>query len=366
MPVTTSGQTEPTQEPLAVVDDNINQVLAERTEQTKILPLLFEAASRLEQHAEWLASTKGDAYIDNLIAARAYTFAESDLDAEVEYCLIDGFRVPRILHGEKVYLLVNEKQIPRKSSHLLKYIARLHIESGANRELKSVAGEVQKNFLGLKKRVSGRDVTVVYLNDDIEALNENTKQAAGEVEEIHLPKPSKTSWQWWHEYILAKYKKPTKADLSLAFWFGVVGHGSLTLGMAELASQVLDKPVSWGTALWMAGYSLVVCSHTSTYRNVVVNSATKFGRVANAQAVSMGNAWGVVFLATKGTVGEKFAAISFFTYKGISNNVSLLGQGLLNNFIKDFWFTALRFREKNRLNTGELLIRLNTLTVFSA
>jgi hypothetical protein len=314
-------------------------------QQETLVPELLAAAERLEQKAKSLIASRGEQGFQSLIDKNQFIVEDPILNIPMEYRMIDGVRVPRFLINDETYIIVDEKLISRNSKHLRQYISRTHIESGPGRPDINSDGEVKKNIFGRDKKKTGRNLTVIYLNDDVT-----------QVEALAKPKP--TQWRWWQEYFISKYKHPTIDAFTLALVTGVAMQGTLTLGATSLKSHVLGVDFSMIPTYWSMAYSLGIGTFISFYRNWTVNSGTRATRVLKSQAVSSLYAYGLVMAVTGGDFSDKLSAISVFTSEGAAKNVSILANGVMNNYAKDYWNQIPRLRETTRENAGTISFKV--------
>ncbi len=320
-------------------------MLAWSGKQEELVPHLLAAAERLEAEANRIMFTRGKEYLTELINTNHFIVEDPGTGISMEYRLIDGHRVPRILINDEVYIIVDEKIISRDSKHLQQYIARTHHESGQNRVQIDHEGQTQKTFFGNNKTIWGRNLTIVFLNDDVT-----------EVKKLAKPKP--TQWKWWKEYFVSKYKKPTMEDFSMALVTGVAMQGTLALGATALKSNLLGTEFSMIPTYWTMAFGLGVGTIISTYRNWAVNSGTRLTRVLKSQTLSSLYAVGLVLAVSDGSVGDRLSTISLFTTDGQAKNVSILANGMMNNYAKDHWNQIPRIRESTRQNAKLISFRV--------
>ncbi|OFZ17664.1 MAG: hypothetical protein A2Z20_00405 [Bdellovibrionales bacterium RBG_16_40_8] len=288
---------------------------------------LFESAERLEREAARIASLRGENYLKDLIDKNQFILEDSVFGINMSYRIIDNHRVPRFLINNETYIIIDEKIITRESKHLKQYIARIHIESGQNQSK------------------TGRNLTVVYINDDVTSVE-------------HLSKPKPTQWSWWKEYFISKYKRPTLSDVSMAVVTGMLMQGALTIGSTWVKHKMQGTEFSMIPTYWSMGFALGIGSFLSTYRNWAVNSGTRLTRVLKSQLVSSLYAVGLVMAVTDGSIGDRLSTISIFTAEGQAKDISLLANGVMNNYAKDYWAQISRLRETTRENAGNIAIKI--------
>jgi hypothetical protein len=254
--------------------------------------------------------------------------------------------MPRFLIDDEVYIIVDEKLIPRDSKHLKQYIARTHHESGAGRQkINKKTGLPEKTIFGNKKTTAGRNLTVLYLNDDVTHVEKN-------------PKPKPTQWHWWSQYFVSKYKNPTINDFTMAFVTGVALQGTLTLAMSYMKHKFLDVDFTMLPTYFTMAYGLGIGTFYSFYKNWTTNSGSRTTRILKQQVVSTFYAVGLVMGVTSGDWSDKTAAVSVFTTEGRAKGISILVNGISNNTVKDFQTQVPRLREKTRESAGLIKFRV--------
>ncbi|MCB0350075.1 MAG: hypothetical protein KDD38_02755, partial [Bdellovibrionales bacterium] len=310
-----------------------------------LVPELLAAAERLEAEAEKVVRARGEKYLTDLIRTNHFIVEDSELNIKMEYRLIDGHRVPRLLVHDEVYILVDEQIIPRNSKHLQQYISRTHHESGPNRVAIDKNGNPLKTIFGNDKKTTGRNLTVLYLNEDVTNVE-------------HLPKPKVTQWKWWKEYFISKYKKPTLDDVSMAFFTGFALQGALILAGSTVKNHFLGAAFTLAPTYWTMAYGQLVGTYYSTVKNWTINSGSKPSRIAKSQVVSTLYAVGLVMAVTDGSMADKLSTISLLTSEGRAKDVSILANGVMNNFAKDYWNQIPRIREQTRENANDLTFKI--------
>jgi hypothetical protein len=325
--------------------DAIDTEAQAKSEQTKqwadsqetILPLLLEAAVKLDEKANRLEQERGPKVVEQMIAKDQFMVDLAD-GGTAEYRLIDGQRVPRIVVGDASYILVDEKLISRDSPHLLQYIARAHIESGLGRVALDANGQPMKNMFGFPKRIGGRDLTVAFFNDDV-----------NNPEMVSMPKPHFTQWSWWKEYYLSKKKTPGKNDFSLALATGFGLQVGLTYGMTMVKAHELSLHLNWAPAIFTGLFGLTIGTFTSFYKNLTNKSISNFTRTLKRLFVSsLPYAYGVIIALAPGDMHHRLATISLFTAAGLSKNLSIWVNGIFNNIASSYWNGPISLREKSR------------------
>lgn len=334
----------------------IDSIVGQQAEDTKtwadereaILPQLLDVAARLEAEAKRIESLRGPQFLQTMIDKNQFMI-EIENFGTAEYRTIDGQRVPRILHNDQVYILVDEKLISRDSPHLRQYIARTHVESGASRVQIDKNGLPKLNAFGGFKRKSGRDLTIAFFNDD-----------ASSPEFVDLPKPHFTNWSWWKDYYYAKKKKPTWDDFTLAIFSGGVLQAGLTYAMTMTKHAYLGTAFSWTPVIFTGLFGITIGTFASTYKNFTNNSISNFTRTLKRQFVtSMPYAYGLVIAMAPGDMHSKLATISFLTAVGLSKNLSLQVNGLSNNTAGAYWSGISQIRDKSRESDGRIIVNLN-------
>jgi hypothetical protein len=343
--------------PAAAADlEEINAIANEQAEGTKawadqkesILPQLLEAAARLEAEARRIEELRGSDFLQGMIDKNQFMI-DVDNFGTAEYRMIEGKRVPRILHDDEVYILVDEKEISRDSSHLRQYIARTHIESGNGRVQMDENGKPKRNMLGGYKLEAGRNLTIVFFNED-----------ASTTEVVSMPKHHFTSWSWWKDYYYAKKKKPTWDDFTLALFSGGVMQVGLTFMMTMMKHHVLGTPISWTPALFTGIFGITIGTFASTYKNFTNNSISNVTRTLKRHFVSsMPYAYGLVIAMAPGEMHDKLAVVSLFTAVGLAKNLSLQVNGLSNNTASAYWSGINQIREKSRDSAGQITFNFN-------
>lgn len=315
------------------------------TQQEALVPHLLSAAERLDAEAARLTATRGEDYLTDLINRNQFIVEDAELGIRMEYRLIDGHRVPRLLIDDHVYIIVDEALISRKSKHLNQYVSRTHHESGQNRVKFDKDDMPVKTMFGRDKTVSGRDLSILFLNEDVANL------------EV-LPKPKATQWKWWREYFISKYKQPTLEDFSMALVTGAAMQGALTLGATYLKHHFMGTDFSMVPTYWTMAYGLTIGTFYSFYRNWTVSSGSKLTRILKSQAISTLYAVGLVMSVTDGSAADRISTLSIFTAEGQAKNASIIANGIMNNFAKDYWYEVSRTRESNRENSGPFSIKV--------
>jgi hypothetical protein len=245
-------------------------------DQELLVPSLLQAAERLANEAKRIEQTRGVALLEDMIKKNQFIMVDPQYGFSMEYRIIDGYRMPRFLIDDEVYILVDETLIPRDSKHLKQYIARTHHESGAGRpKINAKTGAQEKTIFGNKKTTAGRNLTVLYLNDDVTHVEKN-------------PKPKPTQWHWWSQYFISKYKSPTINDFTMAFVTGVALQGSLTLAMSYMKHKFLDVDFTMLPTYFTMAYGLGIGTFYSLYKNWTTNSGSRTTRILNKlSALSM-------------------------------------------------------------------------------
>lgn len=316
-----------------------NDTEAWSAEKEALLPQILNAAEDLANYSDRLVAQYGEAYVEKLLEANQIHLETSDatkVGEEVTYRQIDGVRVPRLLINGEVYLVIDQSQLAMDSKHLQKYVARVHFEAGGK----------------------GRAVNLVFLNRAADSDPEFTTH--------YLPKPKVTSYKWWREYFISKYKKPSRSDVTLGLATGIGLHA----GLAVLVGLVTGHRIPPEALSWTIAYSTVYGAFVSTIRNWTVLSGSQFTRVLKSQVVSTMFAYGLVLAVGEGDFSDRLSTISLFSLgesgmewnaAGAAMNISIFANGIMNNFTKDFWNQIPRLRDMTRSNSGNFDFKIEWL-----
>lgn len=319
-----SAQNTPEDQQQQAQQKELESTLTENTKQwtsdkEAMLPFLFSLLQKLEAEEERIRQSRGPEYLQSMLDANQLMYIDENTKAEATYRMIDGVKVPKVTFQNEAFLFLDENTLPRESKHLEQYIARVHFEAGKN----------------------GKTINLVAVNDHV-----------GRVES--LEKPKVTQWKWWKEYFISKYKSPTASDFSLALFTGLAMQGALTTVMSWMKFKTLGVEVSMLPTYFTMAYAMVIGTFYSTIKNWTMYSGSKVTRILKSQVVSALFAYGLILTVGSGDFSDRLATISIFTASGLSMNASILTNGLMNNFVKDFWNQVPRLRELTRVNAGQV------------
>ena len=335
--------TTPTDADAAKDLDDIDREAQARVETTKkwsaeqeaILPRLLDAAARLEENAKQIEQQSGRKKVDELVNSDSFIVDLPD-GGTAEYRQIDGQYVPRVLYGDNVYMLIDEKLISRDSAHLRQNIARTHIESGLGRSVLDANGKPVLNIFGRPKKQGGRDLTIVFFNDDV-----------NNSEIVSMPKARFTQWEWWKDYYLSKKKAPSWNDFTLAIAVGAM-QAAATYGLT-LINPHHGGATAWEAATFTGLFALTIGTFTSFYKRLTNKSLSIFTRTLKRQFVSsMPFAYGLTLAFGDGDLHHRLAAISFLTAAGLATDASLWMNGIFNNIASSHWNKVMELRDNSR------------------
>lgn len=312
----------------------------------QLLPLLFDTAAKFEKYTQDLEVSHGENYVNDLIEKNQLKYEDEEQGIRMEYRLIDKNRVPRLLINDHLYFIIDEKIIQRDSKHLEQIVARSHFESGPGRPVIDEKGVVRKDFFGFNKTQTGRDLSLVFIND-------------GQLEVDTRVKPKATSWKWWSEYFHSKKKMPTEEDVSLAIFTSVL-QGGLTAVVLWIKQSLGHGEFTMEPVYWSMAYAFGVGTIISFYRNWTTFSGSRFTRVLKSLVFSLVYAFGLVLTVPDhgNSLSDRLESVNPLDKEGFSKDSSVLVNGLSNNYAKDYWNQIPRFRESNRENVGKLHLKV--------
>jgi hypothetical protein len=365
----TGGPSAPEKTPEQIVSTIDSEITAEEQQQLEVgaiaaaqgqenvLAKVIDLAAKLEKLKNAVEATRGINGVRDLVEHDALIYEETGV-GKIDYRYIENDEgelvlVPRVVldENQKAYLLIDAKKFTSGSQHLKMYIARTLMEAG-ERPVLDKKGRPKKTLLGETKLTFGRDVDVLYFNDNV-------------LEDVHsITRPKATEWRWWKEYFYSKYTKPSADDFTMALFLCAGLQGTLVSAVSAIKSHILGVDFSWTPTIFTMLYALAIDTYVSTYKNW-----SNFGTVQSRRLKLFANgfvhATFLVAVMQPGGLDAKLAAVSVFSGAGLLKLSSIAANVYMNSISRVYWNYISKIRDEARANTGQVQLNLFGKTIFN-
>lgn len=269
-------------------------------------------------------------FITKIISHNEITVSKRGLGS-AEINAIDGIPFVRIAHAasELSFVIILNRQINTHSAHFKQYIARQHIDAGAERN----------------DNQSGRDVITITLSENHE------KKSLKNIGPAHFKsymRPTPYLWDWTKQYWLA-----TKQKVSLSsFKFGLINgilQGLVTYTLANTINYITGDIVlntvspALFTAMWGGFFGI----YSSAYKNW-----TKRGPKWFRSIKEMANGIIFQFVLTIFINPAGLSSLNLNSMQGLIENTRILTSSYISAAAKTNWKSIVYAREAANLNHG--------------